>query len=161
VISGGTIELGKSGQLGTGAVVFVSPASGSAVLQIDAGDAPAAGGTFANVISNFSGANDDIDLRSIAFVAGASATVVGSTLTLSDGGKTYKFTLAGTIAGAYPVLSDGHGGTLIDPKAIAFAQTAAAFAPVDAAKTALVSSTSPAGQTPFLHATASATAGRL
>jgi len=59
------------------------------------------------------------------------------------------------------VLSDGHGGTLIDPKAIAFAQTAAAFAPVDAAKTALVSSTSPAGQTPFLHATASAGAGRL
>jgi len=171
VISGGTIELGKSGQLGTGAVIFVSPASGSAVLQIDAGDAPAAGGTFANVISNFSGANDDIDLRSIAFVAGASATVVGSTLTLSDGGKTYKFTLAGTIAGAYPVLSDGHGGTLIDPtagapkaiepKVVAFAHAAAAFAPPDAAKTALVSSTSPAGHTPFLHATASAGAGRL
>ena len=154
VISGGTIELGKSGQLGTGSVVFVEPSSGSAVLQIDAGDAPAAGGTFANVISNFSGANEDIDLRSIAFVAGASATVVGSTLTLSDGGKTYKFTLAGTIAGAYPVLSDGHGGTLIDPKAALFAQTAAAFAPSDAAKTALVSSTSPAGQTPLLHAAA-------
>jgi hypothetical protein len=152
-------------------VVFTEPTTGSAVLQIDAGDAPAAGGTFANVISNFSGANDDIDLRSIAFVAGASASVVGSTLTLSDGGKTYKFTLAGTIAGAYPVLSDGYGGTLIDPtagapkaiepKVVAFAHAAAAFAPPDAAKTALVSSTSPAGHTPFLHATASAGAGRL
>jgi hypothetical protein len=63
------------------------------------------------------------------------------------------------------VLSDGHGGTLIDPKAVhpkvvAFAQAAAAFAPSDAAKTALVSSTSPTGQTPFLHATGSVGAGR-
>jgi len=131
------------------------------VLQIDAADAPAAGGTFANVISNFSGANEDIDLRSIAFVSGASATVVGSTLVLHDGGKTYTFDIAGTTAGAYPVLSDGHGGTLIDPKAVAFAQTAAAFAPLDAAKTALVSSASPTAQTPFAHATASATAGHI
>jgi hypothetical protein len=59
------------------------------------------------------------------------------------------------------VLSDGHGGTLIDPKVVAFAQTAAGFAPSDAARTAPVSSASPSGQTPFLHATASATAGHL
>ncbi|HUO12497.1 MAG TPA: hypothetical protein VMU37_07050, partial [Caulobacteraceae bacterium] len=76
----------------------------------------------------------------------------------------YKFKLAGGVAGAYPVLSDGHGGTLIDPTAVDpqvthFAQTAAAFAPSDAAKTALVSSTSPAAHTPFLHAAASAGAG--
>ena len=77
-------------------------------------------------------------------------------LVLTDGGETYTFTLAGGIAGAYPVLSDGHGGTLIDPKALAFTHTAAAFAPSDAARTALVSSTSPAGQTPFAHAAASA-----
>jgi autotransporter passenger strand-loop-strand repeat protein len=169
VISGGTIELAKSGALGTGYVQFVEPSTGSAVLQIDAADAPAAGGTFANVISNFSGAHEDIDLRSIAFVSGASATVSSSTLILTDGGKTYKFKLAGSMAGAYPVLSDGHGGTLIDPitaapkttdpTVLAFAHTAAAFAPSDAANSALVSSTSPIGETPFLHATASATAG--
>jgi len=161
VISGGTIELGTAGALGAGSVTFVEPATGSAVLQIDAADAPAAGGTFANTISNFSGASEDIDLRSIAFVAGASATISGSTLVLTDGGKTYKFKVAGTTASLYPVLSDGHGGTLIDPKAIAFAQTAAAFAPADAAKTALVSSTSPSGQTPFAHAMASAGAGHI
>jgi len=142
-------------------VVFAAPSSGSAVLQIDAADAPKAGGTFANVISNFNGANEDIDLTSIAFVSGASATVSGSSLVLTDGGETYTFNIAGGIAGAYPVLSDGHGGTLIDPKALAFAQNAAAFAPADAAKTVLVSSTSPVTQTPFLHATASAGAGRL
>jgi hypothetical protein len=82
-------------------------------------------------------------------------------LVLSDGGATYKFNLGGSIAGAYPILSDGHGGTLIDPKVVAFAQTAASFAPSDAAKTALVSSTSPTGPTPLLHATASAGAGHL
>jgi autotransporter passenger strand-loop-strand repeat protein len=161
VISGGTIELATKDALGSGYVQFVEPATGSAVLQIDAADAPKAGGTFANVISNFSGANEDIDLTSIAFVSGASATVVGSTLVLTDGGKTYTFDVAGGIADAYPVLSDGHGGTLIDPKAIAFTQTAAAFAPSDAAKTAPVSSTSPMAHTPFLHATASATAARF
>jgi len=151
-------------------VTFVEPTTGSAVLQIDAADAPAAGGTFANVISNFSSAGEDVDLRSIAFVSGASATVVGSTLVLTDGGKTYTFDIAGTMADAYPVLSDGHGGTLIDPtgaaptaidpKALAFTHAVAAFAPADAAATALVSSTSPNGQTAFLHAAATAGEGR-
>ena len=121
------------------------------------------------MVSNFNAAGEDIDLRSIAFVAGASASVVGSTLVLHDGGKTYTFDIAGTTAGAYPVLADGHGGTLIDPipaaapkaldpTALAFAHAAAAFTPSGAANTALASSTSPAGQTPFAHAAA---AGRL
>jgi autotransporter passenger strand-loop-strand repeat protein len=151
VIEAGSIELATSGALGTGYVQFVEPATGSAVLQIDAADAPAAGGTFANTLSNFSGAHEDIDLRSIVYVAGASATVSGSTLVLSDGGKTYKFNLAGT-TGAYTVTSDGHGGTLIDPRAAAFTQTAAAFAPEAAGKTALASSTAPSAHLPFGHA---------
>jgi autotransporter passenger strand-loop-strand repeat protein len=160
-IRGGTIELASSGALGTGYVEFAEPATGSAVLQIDAADAPAAGGTFANTIYDFSGANDDIDLRSIAYVAGATATVSGTTLVLVDGGQTYKFNLEGSIAGAYPVLRDGSGGTLIDPPApdpavARFTQAAAAFAPSGAGKTALVSSTSPVGQSPFLHTAASA-----
>jgi autotransporter passenger strand-loop-strand repeat protein len=166
VVSGGTIELATADALGSGYVELESPATGSAVLQIDAADAPAAGGTFANVISNFNAAGEDIDLRSIAFVAGASATVVGTDLVLTDGGHTYTFELAGGAAGAYPVLSDGHGGTLIDPtaaashkaldpKVLAFAHAAAAFAPSDAANTALLSSTSSVGQTPFAHAAAS------
>ena len=65
---------------------------------------------------------------------------------LTDGGKTYKFKIAGSTAGLYPVLSDGHGGTLIDPKVVAFAQTAATFAPSHAAKTALPSDASPTAQ---------------
>jgi hypothetical protein len=103
-------------------------------------------------------------------VAGATATYAGGVLTLTDGGNSYYFDLDGTFAGAYPVLSDGHGGTLIDPvakapkatdaKVVAFAQAAAAFAPADGSQAALVSSTSPAAHTPFLHATASAGVGR-
>jgi autotransporter passenger strand-loop-strand repeat protein len=161
VIEGGTIELASAGALGSGFVQFVEPTTGSAVLQIDAADAPAAGGTFANTIVDFSGANEDIDLRSIAFVSGASASVSDGVLVLSDGGKTYDFKLAGSVAGLYPVLSDGHGGTLIDPTAARFAQAAAAFAPSHAAMTtSLVSAASPAVQTPFAHATASDATGR-
>jgi hypothetical protein len=160
-IEGGTVELATSGALGTGFPDFAEPSTGSAVLQIDAADAPAAGGTFADIISNFSGADDDIDLRSVAYVAGASATVSGSTLALTDGGATYSFTLAGSIAGAYAVTSDGQGGTLIDPRVALFAQAAAVLAPSGAVQTALVSSASPIGLTPLLLATTSAGAAHL
>jgi autotransporter passenger strand-loop-strand repeat protein len=156
VISGGTIELATSGALGRGNVQFVEPTTGSAVLQIDVADAPKAGGVFANTISNFSGALEAIDLRSIAFVSGASAKVSGSVLSLTDGGKTYTFNLAGAAAGAYSVLKDKHGGTLIDPAVTNFVQAAAAFAPPGAARAA-IGFASP-DQTPFLHVTASATA---
>jgi autotransporter-associated beta strand protein len=168
VISGGTIELATSGAIGTGSVVF-GAGTASETLRIDAADAPAAGGTFANTIYHFSGSNDFIDLPSIAFVSGANATVSGSTLVLTDGGETYKFKLAGTIGGSFRVTSNGHGGTLIDPealtpkvidpKALAFAHAAAAFAPSHAAIAALASGTSSAGSTPFLHAIALAGAG--
>jgi len=162
VISSGEIQLEATGVLGSGYVQFVQPSTGSAVLQIDASADPAAGGFFSNVISNFNAAGEDIDLA-IPYVAGASAYVTGSDLVLIDGGKTYKFGIAGTTAGAYPVLNDGDGGTLIDPiaatapkavdpKVVAFAHTAAAFAPSNAANAALVSSTSPGAATPFAHA---------
>jgi autotransporter passenger strand-loop-strand repeat protein len=161
VIEAGTIELATAGALGTGTVQFVEPSTGSAVLQIDAADAPVAGGTFANTLYEFNGANEDIDLRSIAFVSGAKAKIVGSTLVLTDGGKTYTFNVGGTTAGAYPVLSDGHGGTLIDPKAATLTQAIAAFAPPSAATAGPISRTTSSAETPFLHATASVLAGRL
>ena len=140
VISGGTMELASAGAFGSSSIVFSEPSTGSAVLQIDAPGTPIAGGTFANVISNFSGPNDYIDLRGIAYVSGATVTVSGHILTLSEGGKTYQFKLAGSIGASFPVLSDGHGGTLIDPKAAVFVQAAAAFAPLDASTMALASS---------------------
>jgi autotransporter passenger strand-loop-strand repeat protein len=161
----GTVELATASALGSGYLQFVEPATGSAVLQIDAAAAPAAGGIFASKIQNFNGVHDDIDLRSIAYVAGATAKATGGILTLTDGGKTYRFEVSGSLPGGYSAESDGHGGTQIVAAANAdvarFAQATALFAPSDAAKTALVSSTSPSGQTPFAHATASAGAGHL
>jgi hypothetical protein len=79
---------------------------------------------------------------------------------LSDGGKTYTFKLEGGTVGGYAVVSDGHGGTMIGPNTAHFVQLAAAFAPSDAGKMAVVSSTTPTAA-PFLHATASATAGHV
>jgi autotransporter passenger strand-loop-strand repeat protein/autotransporter-associated beta strand protein len=155
VISGGTIELATSGAIGTGKVVF-GAGTASETLRIDAADAPAAGGTFANTIYHFSGSNAFIDLRSIPFVSGASATVSGSTLVLTDGGKTYKFKLAGTIGGSFPVTSDGHGGTLIDPQVTGFVQAAATFAPTAAGPLSPISSGGAHGFAELLHATASA-----
>jgi hypothetical protein len=130
--------------------------TGSQTLQIDAADAPAAGGTFANTISGFSGANDFIDLRSIAFATGASATVGGGVLTLVDGGKTYKFTVAGSIGSVFPVTSDGHGGTLIDPHVAGFAQATAAFSAPAAGSPSPVSSGGPCGCVALVNATGSA-----
>jgi autotransporter passenger strand-loop-strand repeat protein len=155
VISGGTMELAGAKAIGSADVVFAA-ASSPDTLQIDAAAAPAAGGTFANVISNFSGANDFIDLRSIAFVSGATASVSGSTLVLSDGGKTYKFTVAGSIGSVFPVTSDGHGGTLIDPHVAGFAQATAGFSPPSAAIAGPVSAGGTSGFAGVLHATASA-----
>jgi len=51
-------------------------------LQIDAAAAPAPGATFANTLSNFNADNKAIDLRGLAFHAGANATLSGGVLTL-------------------------------------------------------------------------------
>ncbi len=157
VISGGVIELASANALGTGKVLFASTSGG---LRIDAADAPAAGGTFANTISNFSGANDYIDLRSIAFVSGATASVSGSTLVLTDGGNTYKFKVAGSTAALYPVLSDGSGGTLIDPEgsgppisphATSFAHTMAGFVTSSAPSGLVAAGSASSSLAPLIH----------
>ena len=165
VIEGGVIELATSGAIGTGYVEFAAPSTGSSVLRIDAPDAPAAGATFANKIDNFSGAGEAIDLSDLAFASGATATTSASTLTLTDGGMTYKFTLEGSVAGGYSVTSDGGGGTLIEATptdaVVRFAQAAAAFAPTDAAQAAPVSANTSSSLMSLAHATVSAGAARF
>jgi autotransporter passenger strand-loop-strand repeat protein len=141
VISGGTVELASKEALGTGSVEFLAPTTGSAVLQIDAADAPKAGASFANTISNFTSAGEAIDLASIAYVRGAAAALAGSTLLLNEGGAAYEFRLAGSATASYQITSDGSGGTLITVSAPAdavtrFAQAAASFAPSTATKAA-------------------------
>jgi autotransporter-associated beta strand protein len=110
-ISGGVVELASSG--GLHAAITFSGAKTVAELKVDAADQPVAGSTFADALVNFDNSLDKLDLSGLAYVSGATATVSGSTLTLSDGGKTYKFTLGGTKPAAYQAISDGAGGTEI------------------------------------------------
>ena len=109
----GTVELAGTDAIGTARVGFTITTNGQTqTLQIDAADAPAAGGTFANRIVNFWDVGSTIDLRSVAFVSGATVVLNGSTLTLTNDGRTYKFTLVGPFFGsAFAASGDGHGGT--------------------------------------------------
>ncbi len=107
-----------------------------ATLRIDAADRPAAGGVFSSTLSNFDETWDALDLKALAFVSGATATLKGSTLVVSNGGHVYDFSLAGTGATAYGAKSDDSGGTLVRPTTasqIVFAQAMAALAPEPAA----------------------------
>ena len=150
LIGAGTIELASADALGTGSVVFAA-GSAAQTLRIDAAAAPASGGTFANTISDFSGATDSIDLRSIAFVTGAKATVSGSVLTLSDHGQSYNFQLAGSVAASFTVAKDGHGGTLIEAQVASFAQAAAGVTTAGATLIASATSGEPGGQASMLR----------
>ena len=81
------------------------------------------------MLSNFAATKDRLDLRGVAFAAGASASAASDVLTLSDGGKAYHFKLAGAVGSSFTVGGDGHGGTLIEIAVAGMAQAAAAFAP--------------------------------
>lgn len=115
VISGGTVELQAPGGLGNAVIGFAAPSGKSAVLLVDKPSQPVNGGTFFSPLSNFRLGGDAVDLANQAYVSGATATVSGVALTLSDGGYGAYFLLAGKKAGAYIVSDDGDGGTLITP----------------------------------------------
>jgi autotransporter passenger strand-loop-strand repeat protein/autotransporter-associated beta strand protein len=110
VISGGVLELAGDGGLGVG-ISFAAAPGLSARLELL--KAPASGGGFAEALTDFASASDQIDLARQAFVAGASATLAGDILTLVDGAYSASFTLSGATATDYAVESDGHSGTLI------------------------------------------------
>ena len=155
VISGGTIELAKAGALGSAGVEFVEPPTGSSVLQVDAADTLVIGGTLANTLSDFDGTNESLDLRGVVYVSGATATVSGSQLVLTEGSRTYHFKLAGAVAtDGYSVVSDGAGGTIIDPQVTAMAQAMAAFTAGSGGLAPAVSATS-SSTTALFGATAS------
>ncbi|HZZ87896.1 MAG TPA: hypothetical protein VFE13_06125 [Caulobacteraceae bacterium] len=155
LIGGGTVELATSGALGAGKVVFGS-GTVSQTLVIDAPAAPSAGGSFANLLSNFADKHDAIDLTGLAFAPGATATASGTALVLDDGGQTFKFRLAGAVGSAFAVSDDGHGGTLVKVKVAGLAQAAAALPKPGAGATA-PGSRDPAGRAiPFVQATGSA-----
>jgi hypothetical protein len=117
VINAGSVTLAGAGGVGSSQIVFSAGAT-EAELLIGASDTPTAGTTYASDLLDFSSPSEDIDLAGLPYVSGASAAVSGSTLVLTDGGKTYDFALGGTSASSYVVTKDG-SGTLItaDPPA--------------------------------------------
>jgi autotransporter passenger strand-loop-strand repeat protein len=113
VISSGQVELAGAGGVGAGSVDFAAGSSGTAQLVIEAVDTPAAGATFASELLNFSQDGDSVLLAGLADVGGSATAVAhGSTLVLTDGGKTYDFRLGGQIAPSFVVTALG-GGVLI------------------------------------------------
>lgn len=87
-ISADILELAAGGNAGIGAITFAAP---TATLEIDA--AVVNGATFADALTGFA-TDGTIDLTSLAFVSGATATFNGTTLTLTDGGTTADFNLS-------------------------------------------------------------------
>jgi autotransporter-associated beta strand protein len=83
-INGGTLELTSASAAGTGPIIFASNGDGSPqTLQIDGSTMPA------NVISGFVG-GDTIDLASVSFVSGGSASIrSGNVLQVVESGQTY------------------------------------------------------------------------
>ena len=150
-IMDGVVELATASGIGKATIQFAADYT-SATLQIDAADTPANGGTYADPLQDFDSALDAVDLRGVAFTAGATATLKNSVLTLVDGSETLHFDLVGEAASAFTVGSDGHGGTTVGPspagaQAAVLLQATAAFKSDGAA--ALLTTTSPGPSSVF------------
>ena len=88
-IGNGTLEIASGGSAGTGPIVFDSA---SAVLKVDSAPSPT---PFANTLSDVA-VGDEIDLHELTFKRGPlpTATVSGSTLTVTNGSQTETFILS-------------------------------------------------------------------
>jgi hypothetical protein len=114
-VKAGTLELAAAGAGGTGPITFAGPAT----VQIDAAALPASGGTFADTLAHF-GTGDSLDLKSLAYVRGATATVASGVLTVKSGSQTTLFKLT-TPSSNYYAYGDGSGGVLVTTTALAAA----------------------------------------
>jgi autotransporter passenger strand-loop-strand repeat protein len=107
---GGTLELAASGAAGSGTIAF---GGSGGTLQIDG--AALLGTTFSNTIDKFA-VGDVLDLRGLAFVAGATAQYNSGShiLTVSGGGVSKQLTLTNPASTTFATpTSDGSGGTQI------------------------------------------------
>ena len=136
-LDSGTLELGANDAAGSGAITF---GSASALLQLDA--TLTSGATaFANTLTNIV-VGDQIDLDGLQFASGATtATVSGSTLTVTNGTATETFTLSNSATLNFEAAKDSAGGTILTADAAA--------APTISGTVAGQTTTSEAPVTPF------------
>ncbi len=118
-IESGILELGAASGAGGGAITFAPVAGAAATLTLDAAATPFNKGVanFANTLVNF-GSGDFIDIAGMTYAAGATVTLTGQTLTVSSGGKTLNFTLAGTLPSLLLVVANDGGGVQINTEGI-------------------------------------------
>ena len=106
-IAGGTLDLASAASLGSGSATF---GAGGGTLEIDS--VLANGATFGPALNGV-GLGAVIDLRGLAYAAGSTATVSGSTLTVTSSGISNAVTLSSLSLTSFSTASDGHGGTLV------------------------------------------------
>jgi autotransporter passenger strand-loop-strand repeat protein len=105
MLSGGELTL-SAGTVVSGAVVFAGSAGTVNVLQISGSSIPAG-----LVLSHFGG-GDVIDLASIAFDSGGTATLSGTTLTIVESGHSYTMQFDSSVAGdSFTLIGDHVSGT--------------------------------------------------
>jgi hypothetical protein len=107
LLGAGVLALGNEGAVGSSVIRYTA---GAETLRLAA--AATADGSFGNTLDDF-GIGDALDLRGLAFTAATTATLVGTTLTVSNGSASASFTLTDTSFTNFRVVSDGAGGTLV------------------------------------------------
>lgn len=110
-IAGGTLDL-KAGAMSDDAITF----SGQGTLEIEQKLVSGAS-TFASQIKGIL-LGDQIDLSGLSYASGATATVSGSKLTVSNGAASEIFTLADTSVTTFGITKDGTGGILLTAAAL-------------------------------------------
>ena len=105
-IAGGMLDL-KAGAIADDAIIF----SGQGMLRIEQ-KLVAGASTFASQIKGIA-LGDEIDLSGLSYTDGATATVSGSTLMVSNGTASETFTLADTSITHFGITKDGTGGILL------------------------------------------------
>lgn len=110
-IAGGTLDL-KAGAMSDDAITF----SGQGTLKIEQ-KLVSGSSTFASQIKGIS-LGDQIDLSGLSYASGATVTVSGSKLTVSNGTASETFTLADTSVTNFGITKDGTGGILLTAAAL-------------------------------------------
>jgi hypothetical protein len=118
-IKSGVLELAVANGAGAGSITFAPPAGAAATLVLDTGATPFTAGvaTFATPLVNF-GAGGFIDIAGLTFAAGATVSLAGAVMTVSSGGKTVKFTLAGALPTQLLVVAGPSGGVQINTEGL-------------------------------------------
>ena len=147
-IRAGIVELEAASGLGRGDVAFQATVK-PATLELRGAGAPSAGSRFSGALTDFDSRLDHVDLHDQAYVAGATATVSGSTLTLHDGAYTAQFTLGGEQAKGYVVSHDAAGGTLIRARGAPSSAIVEAAAGFDADRSPIHGASAPHGSALF------------